>query len=108
VRFLPDFDNLVLSHADRTRVMADEHRGAVVTKNLRVKATFLVDGYVAGTWRVERKRRQATLLIEPFGKLPKRLRDELVPEAEALLRFVEPDAESYSVSGSFELPAAPA
>ena len=49
-RFLPEFDNLVLSHADRTRVLADEHRGAVVTKNLRVRATFLWDGFVCGTW----------------------------------------------------------
>src|SRR4051794_11130569 len=105
VRFLPDFDNLVLSHADRTRVMADEHRGAVVTKNLRVRATFLVDGYVTGTWKVERKRDAATLRIEPFGKLTKRVRAELEAEADALLRFVEPDARSYGVA---LFPAAPA
>jgi hypothetical protein len=104
VRFLPDFDNLVLSHADRTRIMADEHRGAVVTKNLRVRATFLVDGFVTGTWKVERKGRSATLLIEPFRKLTKRARDDLTAEADALLRFVEPDAERYEVG----LPASPA
>ena len=46
-RLLPEFDNLVLAHDDRSRVIADEHRPLVTTKNLRVKATFLVDGVVA-------------------------------------------------------------
>ena len=49
VRLLPDFDNLVLAHADRTRVVADEHRGKIATKNLQIRATFLVDGVAAGT-----------------------------------------------------------
>ncbi|HYP48139.1 MAG TPA: winged helix DNA-binding domain-containing protein, partial [Thermoleophilaceae bacterium] len=60
-RFLPDFDNLVLAHADRTRVLSDDHRAEVVTKNLRVRATFLWDGFVAGTWRLERKGKKASL-----------------------------------------------
>jgi len=61
VRFIPEFDNLVLSHADRTRVLADEHRPGVVLKNLQVRATFLVDGFAAGTWKIERQRRAGTL-----------------------------------------------
>src|SRR6185436_7657819 len=52
VRFLPEFDNLVLSHDDRTRIIADEHRPKVTLKNLQVRATFLVGGFVAGTWKV--------------------------------------------------------
>ncbi|MGH8938857.1 MAG: winged helix DNA-binding domain-containing protein, partial [Actinomycetes bacterium] len=96
-RFLPEFDNLVLSHSDRTRVLADEHRPAVVTKNLRVRATFLWDGFVAGTWKVERKRTKATLLLTPFEKLPKRAVAELAEEGEALLAFVEEDAPTYDV-----------
>ncbi len=70
-RFLPEFDNLVLSHADRTRVLPDEHRQRVLgAKNGRIPATILVDGFVAGTWRVERKRKAATLIITPFARLP--------------------------------------
>jgi hypothetical protein len=97
-RFLPEFDNLVLAHADRTRVLADEHRGSVVTKNLRVKATFLWDGFVAGTWTVERKKAQATLHITPFEPMPRRAVEQLTDEGEAMLRFIEDDASSFAVT----------
>jgi hypothetical protein len=88
-RFLPEFDNLVLAHADRTRVLADEHRPRVVTKNLRVHATFLLDGFVRGTWRIERKRGAATLQLDPFEPLAPAEAAALEAEGEALLRFVE-------------------
>ncbi|MDX6598430.1 MAG: hypothetical protein QOE87_2317 [Gaiellales bacterium] len=96
-RFLPEFDHLVLAHADRTRLLAEEHRGALVTKNLRVRATFLWDGMVAGTWELERKRAVATLRMSAFRTLPKRAAKELTAEAEALLRFAEGDATDYDV-----------
>ena len=99
VRFLPEFDNLVLAHDDRTRVIADEHRSKVVLKNLQVRATFLVDGFVAGIWKVERKKKAATLILEPFGKLAKKITADLEREGEALIRFLEPDAE-FSVATS--------
>jgi hypothetical protein len=96
-RLLPEFDNLVLAHHDRSRVIADEHRTLVTTKNLRVRATFLLDGMVRGTWKVESKRKVATLTLEPFDLLLKREQQALEPEAEALLRFVEPDARTWDV-----------
>jgi len=96
-RFLPEFDNLVLSHADRTRVLADEHRGLVVTRTLRVRATFLVDGLVAGTWEVKRTRDAARLRLAPFQALPRRAVGELAEEGEALLRFAEADADTLHV-----------
>jgi winged helix DNA-binding protein len=97
-RFLPEFDNLVLSHADRTRVLADEHRQFVLgAKNGRIPATFLVDGWVAGTWRVERKKQTATLVITPFCALPKSTAAALTEEGETLLRFLEGDATTYGV-----------
>ena len=97
VRFIPEYDNLVLSHDDRTRIIADEHRPRVTLKNLQVRATFLVDGFVAGTWRVEPKRKSATLTVEPFGKLTKRTVAELEEEGDALLGFVEEDAVAREV-----------
>ncbi|MET7278239.1 winged helix DNA-binding domain-containing protein [Kribbella sp. NPDC005582] len=97
VRFLPEFDNLLLAHAKRERIIADEHRPAVFTKNLRVKATYTVDGYVAGLWTAEKKRGVATLTLTPFGRLLKRNKGDLEREGTALLGFLEPDAKSYEV-----------
>lgn len=98
VRFLPEFDNLVLAHDDRSRVIAAEHRPLVTTKNLRVKATFLVDGVVAGIWTIAVKRRVATVTLEPFGTLSKRMLKELTAEGEALARFAEPEAKEHAVA----------
>ncbi|HEV2460389.1 MAG TPA: winged helix DNA-binding domain-containing protein [Ktedonobacterales bacterium] len=97
VRFLPEFDNLLLSHSNRTRILADEHRSRVYLPGLRVAATILVDGFVQGVWSVERARKAATLVIAPFGALSARDRDALAAESERLVRFVEPEAATYDV-----------
>ena len=97
VRFIPDFDNLVLGHDDRRRIIADAHRPLIVTKNLLVKATFLVDGMVAGTWSVERTKRAVALRLAPTGTLAKPARAALEAEGDALLRFLEPDAETHTI-----------
>ena len=96
-RFLPEFDNLVLAHKDRSRFVDDAHRGLVTTKNLRVRATFLWDGRVRGAWSVERKRGKAVLRLTPFEPLLPGAVDDLAPEGEALLRFIEEDADSFHV-----------
>jgi hypothetical protein len=96
-RLLPEFDSLLLAHKDRTRVIADEHRRSLTTKNLRVKATFLIDGFAAGSWTIARKRDTATLTLEPFGKLPASAKEELAAEAEALLRFAEEGSANHRV-----------
>jgi hypothetical protein len=97
VRFLPDYDNLVLAHADRSRLIADEHRRIICTANLQILPTFLVDGIVAGTWSIARKRSVATLRVQPFKRLASRDADELIEEGRRLLRFVELDADKTEV-----------
>jgi hypothetical protein len=94
-RFLPEFDNLILSHADRTRVIAEEYRKAIASKNGMVPASVLVDGFVRGTWKTERSRGKATLEIKPFEPLTREDRDALVEEGERLMRFT--DAEPYEI-----------
>ncbi|MGI9122486.1 MAG: winged helix DNA-binding domain-containing protein, partial [Rubrobacter sp.] len=81
-RFVPDYDNLVLSHADRGRVISDEHRKKVFLSAARVRATFLIDGFVRGAWKVEKTRKTATLVIEPFEPISTEDRAALSDEGE--------------------------
>lgn len=97
VRFLPEFDNILLSHNKRQRIVADEHKPKVYLPALRVAATFLVDGFVAGAWKVEKSKTTATLMIEPFVKLAKKDQAALTEEAEQLVRFIEPAAKTFQV-----------
>jgi hypothetical protein len=96
-RFLPEFDNLTLSHADRTRVIADDYRKVIASKNGMVPATVLVDGFVSGTWKTERTRGEVTLVIEPFEPLAEKDRDALAEEGERLVRFIGEGAEAFEV-----------
>ncbi len=96
-RFLPEFDNLILSHSVRTRVIANDYRKAIASKNGMVPATVLVDGFVRGTWKTERARGKATLVIEPFEPLAKKDRDALAKEGEQLVRFTGEGAETFEV-----------
>lgn len=84
VRLVPRFDNLVLSHADRSRILGDIPPSRLVTKNGIVHATILVDGFVAGTWQLE----QGRVVLEPFGRLAADVKRALKEEAERLEAFV--------------------
>lgn len=96
-RFLPEFDNLLLSHSNRTRVVADAYRPKVYLPGLRVAATILVDGLVRGAWKVEKAKGAAALVIEPFEALTSANRAALEAEGEQLVRFIDPVAKAYDV-----------
>ena len=84
VRLVPRYDNLVLSHTDRTRVLGDVPISRIVTKNALVHATILVDGFVAGTWQLEKGR----VRLEPFARLPRTAMSAARLEAERIEAFV--------------------
>jgi hypothetical protein len=83
-RLLPRWDELLLAHKDRTRVLPEEHRKTVIHKNGDVQQTFLVDGFVAGLWRQEGDR----IVLEPFAPLPRTARRELEEEAARLAAWL--------------------
>ena len=90
-RFLPEFDNLLLSHADRTRVIRPEHRGRNWQANQAYRA-LLVDGFLAGLWKLE----EDALVIEPFGKLTKAQREDVTAEGARMLAAMHPGT-SYDI-----------
>ncbi|MDN6884133.1 winged helix DNA-binding domain-containing protein [Variovorax sp. CAN2819] len=88
-RLVAEWDNLLLSHADRSRVLSEAHRARVFTVNGIVRGTVLLDGFVAGTWKIEREKLKniATVLLEPFGRWSKADRAGVEKEALDLLAF---------------------
>jgi hypothetical protein len=91
VRFLPQFDNLLLSHADRTRIISEEDRPRIFTINGIIPGTVLIDGFVRATWKISRQRQTATLVIEPFRPLSKKVSAAITSEGNRLLRFAAAD-----------------
>jgi DNA glycosylase AlkZ-like len=86
VRFLPKWDSALLAYSppERERILPEQYRKRVIAPNGDVAQTFLVDGFVAGTWVVEKRR----LRLEPFARLAKAVRGELEAEGERLLAFL--------------------
>jgi len=85
-----EYDNLILSHADRTRVVSESDRPRLYGRNGVFPGTVLVDGFVAGLWRVARSASAVTLTVEPFGKIGARDRDAITDEAGRMLAFAAP------------------
>lgn len=98
VRFLPDFDNLVLGHQDRQRIIADQYRPLVFPGNSMVLPTFLVDGFVQGVWAIERMATGAKLLIQPFEPLTNPVRQELREEGERLMQWVTEKITTWEIA----------
>ncbi len=98
-RFLARWDAILLSHATghRDRIISPDHRKAVYTKNGDVRPTFIVNGFVAGTWDLAESGEVATLMLRPFGKLSSAERRELEAEGMLLAAFVRPAADSHAV-----------
>jgi hypothetical protein len=92
VRLVAEYDNLILGHADRTRVITERDRAKLYTRNGVFPGTVLLNGFVAGTWRVATSAAAATLTVEPFGKMSSADRHAVAAEAGRLLGFAAPGA----------------
>ena len=86
IRFLPKWDSSILAYAppERARILPEKFRSTVIRKNGDVLPTVLVDGFVAATWNIDRKR---GLEIEPLRRLTKAERAEIDEEGERLVEF---------------------
>lgn len=97
VRLVPEYDNLTLSHADRTRVVSDADRPRLMTRNGIIPATLLVDGFVAGTWRLDTVKDTATVTVRPWSRLTGAVRAAIESEAGAPLGAAAPDRAAQDV-----------
>jgi hypothetical protein len=95
-RFMPEYDNALLGHADRTRIVDGTTRRPTLMENGYV-STVLVDGFVRAVWKLTTRRKTATLAIEPFEPLSKRDRAAVSDEGERLLRFIAPEATTQEI-----------
>lgn len=105
-RYLPEYDNLLLSHDDRAHVMTRDDRIRVMPHDRSVPlypgnggtfGTLLVDGFFEGTWQITRRDNAATLLVQPFETLSREDRDGLAEEGTRLLAFAASGAGTHDV-----------
>jgi hypothetical protein len=95
VRFLPEYDNIGLSHADRARLFAGLEPGAPLPRGGRAVGTLLVDGFSRANWRIAEDHMGATLTIGRFVPQPgdpPGSPEAIAGEGEALLGFLAPDS----------------
>jgi hypothetical protein len=91
-RFLPEYDNILLGHKDRSRVGADTKVTPAVGD-----AWLLVDGFVRGVWRIERSGTAAVLRIRQLQPMTRRDRSAVTDEGERLLAFAAAEARTRAV-----------
>jgi hypothetical protein len=99
IRFLPEYDNLLLGHADRTRV---NPRGAPVPLypgNGAQRGEVLIDGAFEALWEARAADGATSLDVVPFGRIPARTRDRIEAEGRRLLRFLVTDGRSHARLG---------
>jgi hypothetical protein len=97
VRLLGEYDNVLLGHADRRRLVPEDFPWAAMLAPGRFVNNLLVDGMLRATWWIERDGDRATLAIRPFQELSTAERDEVAAEAERMLAFSAADAERREV-----------
>jgi hypothetical protein len=93
VRFLTEFDSTLLAYGDPSRIVSARDRKRVISVNGLVAGTFLVDGFVRGTWSIVRDKSTATLIVKQFATLDRAEQNALKIEGVALLAFAAPGLE---------------
>jgi hypothetical protein len=98
VRFLGEYDNVLLGHSDRRRVIPEDFPWEAMLAHGRFVNNLLVDGMLGATWWIEREgARRATLAIRPFRRLSRAERDEVEAEGRRMIEFAAADAAAREV-----------
>jgi hypothetical protein len=98
VRFLGEYDNILLGHADRRRIIPADFPWPAMLADGRFVNNLLVDGILRATWWIERDgKRSATLAIRPFRRFTRAERGEVEVEAARMIDFAASDAKARDV-----------
>ena len=97
IRFLPEYDNILIAHQHRNRILPESQRKKVFVSAGRVLGTVLVDGFVSAIWKAQRTGNEARLLVSLFAPQPDHILGAIEVEGLALLRFIEDAAGDYGV-----------
>lgn len=97
IRFLPEYDNILIAHKDRGRILPEAHRKKVFVSAGRVLGSVTIDGFVGAIWRVRRDKARATLLVSLFEAQTDGVKAAIESEGLALLRFIAEDAEDFKL-----------
>lgn len=97
-RFLPEYDNVLFSYADRTRVNPGKNEIPLAPGNGGRCGTVLVDGTFQATWKIATAADTATLVIKPFARLRKADEDALREEGAGLLAFAAGPAGRHDIT----------
>jgi hypothetical protein len=97
VRFLPHYDNVLLGHADRTRIVPDEPRAPLFPGYTGNLGSLLVDGLFRGRWKTDRANGRTTLVVEVTKRLSKRHTAAVTSEGRRLLAFMDAQADASDV-----------
>jgi len=93
IRFLPTYDNIFLSHDDRSRILIER----IAVPDLIWRGGILIDGFISGAWRIRREKRRATMTIELVTDVKGPQRVELEEEAGRAFAFVAQDVEQRDI-----------
>lgn len=90
VRILGEYDNALLGHADRRRIVPDRPHPDYPPGRGGLHGDYLVDGMLHGTWRIQADRASAVLDLQPGAAIAAADRDALEAEGARLLALTDP------------------
>ena len=96
-RFLPVFDNVLLSHADRGRILTESHRKMLFGTAALLEGSVLIDGFVGAKWKIVQEASGGLLTVQPFAPLSKRDRAAISDEGIELLKFAMPASGDHEI-----------
>ncbi len=97
IRFLPEFDNVLLAYRNRSRIIADKYKARVYPNNGMIQPTVLIDGFVEAKWRLSSERGKASIEVEMFRRISKNERANLKAEGARLLVFLTEKAKARDI-----------